>query len=72
MKAAGGIPLPSRRGLAARHVTSGGKDQDADLRSRYHVSKHARKVDIRLHGRGNSKFPWRKAGQPSHLVDVVD
>ena len=30
------------------------------------------KVDIRLHGEGNSKLPWRKAGQPSHLVDVVD
>ena len=31
-----------------------------------------RKVDIRLHGNGNSKLPWRKASQPSHLVDVVD
>ena len=31
-----------------------------------------RKVDIRLHGKGNSKIPWRKAGQPSHLVDLVD
>ena len=31
-----------------------------------------RRVDIRLHGKGNSKLPWRKAGQPSHLVDVVD
>ena len=31
-----------------------------------------RKVDIRLHGKGNSKLSWRKAGQPSHLVDVVD
>jgi hypothetical protein len=31
-----------------------------------------RKVDIRLHGKRNSKLPWRKAGQPSHLVDVVD
>ena len=30
------------------------------------------KVDIRLHGKGNSKLPWRKAGQPRHLVDVVD
>ena len=29
------------------------------------------KVDIRLHGKVNSKLPWRKAGQPSHLVDVV-
>ena len=29
-------------------------------------------VDIRLHGKRNSKLPWRKAGQPSHLVDVVD
>ena len=27
---------------------------------------------MRLHGKGNSKLPWRKAGQPSHLVDVVD
>ena len=26
----------------------------------------------RLHGKGNSKLTWRKAGQPSHLVDVVD
>ena len=24
------------------------------------------------HGRGTSKLPCRKAGQPSHLVDVVD
>jgi len=31
-----------------------------------------RKVDIRLHGKGNSELPWRKAGQPSHVVDVVD
>jgi hypothetical protein len=31
-----------------------------------------RKVDIRLYGKDNSKIPWRKAGQPSHLVDVVD
>ena len=31
-----------------------------------------RKVDIRLHGKGDSKLWWRKAGQPSHLVDVVD
>ena len=31
-----------------------------------------RKEDIRLHGEGNSKLPWRKAGQPRHLVDVVD
>jgi len=31
-----------------------------------------RKVDIRLHGKWNSKLPWREAGQPRHLVDVVD
>jgi hypothetical protein len=31
-----------------------------------------RKVDIRLHGKGISKLPWRKAGQRRHLVDVVD
>ena len=31
-----------------------------------------RKVNIRLHEKGDSKFPWRKAGQPRHLVDVVD
>ena len=31
-----------------------------------------RKVDVRLHGKGNSKLPWRKAGRPRHLVDVVD
>ena len=31
-----------------------------------------RKVDIGLHRKGNSKLPWRKDGQPSHLVDVVD
>ena len=35
-------------------------------------AKVARKVEVRLHGKGNSKLPWRKAGQPSHLVDVVD
>ena len=35
-------------------------------------SEGHRKVDIRLHGKGNSNLPWRKAGQPSHLVDVVD
>ena len=28
--------------------------------------------DIRLHGKGDSKLPWSKAGQPSQLVDVVD
>jgi len=26
-----------------------------------------RKVDIRLHGKGNTKLPWRKAGHPRHL-----
>ena len=31
-----------------------------------------RKADIRLHGKVNSKLPWRKAVQPRHLVDVVD
>ena len=31
-----------------------------------------RKEDIRLHGKGNSKLPWCKAGQPRDLVDVVD
>ena len=31
-----------------------------------------RKVDIRLHEKDNSDLPWRKAGQPRHLVDVVD
>ena len=30
------------------------------------------KVDMRLHGTEDSKLPWRKAGQPKHLVDVVD
>ena len=29
-------------------------------------------IDTRLHGKGNPKLPWRRAGQPSHLVDVVD
>ena len=32
----------------------------------------ARKVDVGLHGKGSSKLPWSKAGQSSHLVDVVD
>ena len=32
----------------------------------------SRKVDIRLHGKRNSKLTWRKAGQPRHLVDVED
>ena len=36
------------------------------------VNKRNRKVDITPHGEGNSKLPWRKAGQPRHLVDVVD
>ena len=31
-----------------------------------------RKVDVRLPGKGNLKLPWRKAGHPSHPVDVVD
>ena len=31
-----------------------------------------RKVDIRLHGKGSSKLPWRRACQPNHLADVVD
>ena len=26
----------------------------------------------RLYGKGSSELPWRKAGRPSHLVDVVD
>ena len=30
------------------------------------------KEGIQLHGKGNSKLPWRKAGQPRNLVDVVD
>ena len=38
----------------------------------HHLAMVNRKVDIRLHGKGNSKIPWRKAGQPGHLVDVVD
>ena len=37
-----------------------------------HFLLRDRKVDIRLHGKGNSKTPWRKAGQPRHLIDVVD
>ena len=28
-------------------------------------------VDIRLQEKGNSKLPWRKAGPPNRLVDVV-
>ena len=32
----------------------------------------SREVDIRLHEKGSSKLPWRKAGHPKHLVDVVD
>ena len=40
--------------------------------SRLAVLTLTRKADIRLHGKGNSKLPWRKAGQPSHLVDVLD
>jgi len=27
---------------------------------------------MRLHGKGKSKLSWREAGQPRHLVDVVD
>jgi len=27
---------------------------------------------MRLHGKENSKLPWRKAGQPRYLVDVED
>ena len=30
------------------------------------------KVDMWLDGKGNPILPWRKAGQPSHLVDMVD
>jgi len=30
------------------------------------------KVNIRLHGKGDSKHPWRKAEQSRHPVDVVD
>ena len=32
----------------------------------------SRKVDIRLHGKGEFKLPWRKAGLLRHLDDVVD
>ena len=38
----------------------------------HEIAGENRKVDIRLHGKGNSKLPWRKAGQPKHLVDVED
>ena len=31
-----------------------------------------RKKNMTLHEKGNSKLPWREAGQPCHLVDVVD
>ena len=31
-----------------------------------------KKVDMRLHEKGDSKLPWRKAGQPRHLVNVED
>ena len=34
--------------------------------------KGDRMVDIKLHGKGNSKILWRKAGQPNYLVDAVD
>ena len=37
-----------------------------------HFLLRDRKGDIRLHGKGNFKTPWRKAGQPRHLIDVVD
>ena len=36
------------------------------------VSAVDRKIDIRLHGKENSKLAWRKAGQLRHLVDVED
>ena len=36
------------------------------------TSSPPRLVNIRLQGKGNSKLAWRKTGQPSHLVDVVD
>jgi len=43
-----------------------------DEKDSSNVTSSHRKVDIRLHGKGNPKLLWRKAGQPSHLVDVVD
>jgi len=32
----------------------------------------ARKVDVRLPGKGNSKLPWREAGPLNHHDDIVD
>ena len=66
------------------NLSENANNSDPPCRQNYHVlglaapvvfrSVHQpnRKVDIRLDGKGNLKLPWRKAGQQSHLVDVVD
>ena len=54
-----------RTGFKGRHMEGPGLKVDI-------WRMEDRKVNIRLHGKGYSKLPWRKAGQPRHLVDVVD
>ena len=49
-------------------VVGGGLEKLGDVE----IGAWYRKVDIRLQDKGNSKLPWRKAGQPTHLVDVAD
>ena len=71
----GVVHLAVRRGLVSKahrwlnHSTLGSR---VTKEKKKKVSEEDRSVDVRLHGKGNSKLPWRKAGQPSHLVDVVD
>ena len=50
-----------------KELRAGPRDEDAGW-----LLLPSRKVDIKPHGKGNSKLSWRKAGQPRHLVNVVD
>ena len=68
----GQVPGPSWKFVSSRCNTSNLCLKSTSFEGwRLDLNIDYRKVD-RLHRKGNSKLPWRKAGQPSHLVDVVD
>ena len=43
-----------------------------EMRDGQVLSRGARKVDVRLPGKGNSKLLWREAGPLDHLDGIVD
>ena len=66
-----GGDVTERDGPCSMKAVAAVQDGKDAMRRRGYLDRH-RKVDSRLHGKRNSKLPWRKAGQPSHLVGVVD